>query len=366
MRSPPSWSGFRLMSFEIRIFAVKRSPSLEKVLDISRNRPEAIMSKSSDRLYAFGPYRLDAVKRVLLRDGQAVPVTSKAFDTLLVLVEHSGQVLQKDELMKALWPDTIVEENNLTQQISMLRKALGERAHEHRYVVTVPGRGYSFVAQVRELQESRTGLEEHAASEAIVEAEGSLEAEQGKPKEEERTGLPPVVTPHRRWRPSLVLVALFALLVGMGVVSSYRWINGKASRPERDAQPKTIAVLPFKDLSTRSSDNSLGLGIADTLIARLSNIRQISVRPTSAVIKYAGDDREALAAGRELGVDSVLEGTVQRSGDNVRVTVQLVSVRDGSPLWAQSFDERFTDVFAMQDSISEQVARAILLHLNVR
>ena len=327
------------------------------------------MSKPSDRLYEFGPYRLDAVKRVLLRDGQAVPVTSKAFDTLLVLVEHSGQVLQKDDLMKALWPDTIVEENNLTQQISMLRKALGERAHEHRYVVTVPGRGYSFVAHVRELQDSRTVLEGHTGSEVIIDAEVEREAERGKPKEEDTTLLPPVVAHplhHRRWRPSLALVALFALLVGLGVASSYRWIDGKASRQERDAQPKSIAVIPFKDLSTRSSDNSLGLGIADTLIARLSNIRQISVRPTSAVIKYAGEGAEALAAGRELGVDSVLEGTVQRSGDNVRVTVQLVSVRDGSPLWAQSFDERFTDVFAMQDSISEQVARAMMLQLNVR
>ena len=127
---------------------------------------------------------------------------------------------------------------------------------------------------------------------------------------------------------------------------------------------KSIAVLPFKDLSTRSSDNSLGTGLTDTLIARLSNIRQISVRPTSAVIKYAGENWDARDAGRELGVDSVLEGTVQRSGDRVRVTAQLVSVRDGSALWAQSFDGSFTDIFVMQDSISEQIARAMLLKLN--
>ena len=107
------------------------------------------MSQQLEYVYEFGPFRIDALKRVLMREGEMVPLTSKSLDTLLVLVEHRGQVVSKDDLMKTLWPDTVVEENNLTQQISMLRKALGERANEHRYVVTVPGRGYSFVAEVR-------------------------------------------------------------------------------------------------------------------------------------------------------------------------------------------------------------------------
>jgi serine/threonine-protein kinase len=331
------------------------------------------MSKPSDRLYEFGPYRLDAVKRVLWREGEPVPVTSKAFDTLLLLIEHSGQVLQKDELMKALWPDTIVEENNLTQQISMLRKALGERAHEHRYVVTVPGRGYSFVAHVRETASNETGLDEPRRSEAVINQEVEVEEGRERAKGEERADRPQpaasaasAAAHPRRWNSSLTLVALFALLFGLGLASSYHWMNSKARGGEARAHGRSIAVLPFNDLSTRSSDNSLGLGIADTLIARLSNIRQISVRPTSAVLKYAGAEREALAAGRELGVDSVLEGTVQRSGDTVRVTVQLIGVRDGKPFWARSFDERLTDVFAMQDSISEQIARAMVQELNVQ
>jgi len=322
------------------------------------------MSKSPDRLYEFGPYKLDAVKRVLLRDGQTVPVTSKAFDTLLLLVEHSGEVLQKEELMKALWPDTIVEENNLTQQISMLRKALGERAHEHRYVVTVPGRGYSFVAQVREMRgddEAGRMTYEQALVESVAAAEE--ERESAKASIELAAANPPRP---RRWNASLTLVAIFAMLFGLGLASSYHWINGEARQGATHESGRSIAVLPFNDLTTRSSDNSLGLGLADTLIARLSNIRQISVRPTSAVIKYAGDNREAVAAGRELGVDSVLEGTVQMSGDHVRVTVQLVSTKDGSPMWAQSFDERFTDPFAMQDSISDQIARAMMAQLNVK
>ncbi|MGB7923104.1 MAG: winged helix-turn-helix domain-containing protein, partial [Pyrinomonadaceae bacterium] len=322
------------------------------------------MSKPSDRLYEFGPYRVDGVKRVLLRDGEPVQVTSKVFETLLVLVERNGQVLEKDELMKALWPDTIVEENNLTQQISMLRKALGERAGDHRYVVTVPGRGYSFVASVKEIADSGAQLTvEERAGPQLAPDTAEEDGEQAKP--EETIDLPHAVaatTATRRSRMSLTLmVAVFALLAGLGVLFSYRWIEGKAEQRVTDAPGRSIAVLPFKDLSTRSSDNSLGTGLTDTLIARLSNTRQISVRPTSAVLKYAGETWDARAAGRELGVDSVLEGTVQRAGDRVRVTAQLVSVRDGSALWAQSFDGSFTDIFAMQDSISAQIATAVLL-----
>lgn len=108
------------------------------------------MSEPHERAYEFGPFRLDARRRTLTRDGRPVAVTSKVFDTLLVLVERRGRVVAKSELMDALWPDTAVEENNLTQHISTLRKILGERAGDHRYVVTRPGRGYSFVAEVRE------------------------------------------------------------------------------------------------------------------------------------------------------------------------------------------------------------------------
>jgi TolB-like protein/Flp pilus assembly protein TadD len=124
-------------------------------------------------------------------------------------------------------------------------------------------------------------------------------------------------------------------------------------------------VLPFKSLNSDSANDYLGTGMSDTLIAKLSNIHQISVRPTSTVIKYAGQSQDAQTIGRELGVDSVLEGTVQKAGDRVRVTVQLVNVQDRHPLWAQSYDEKITDIFTLQDVISEQVAQTMLVKLNV-
>src|SRR5262247_1228251 len=116
------------------------------------------MNASPKRFYEFGPFRIDTVKRLLLCDGEPIALKSKCFETLLALVEARGQVLGKDELMRRIWPDTIVEESNLTGYISALRKALGENPREHRYIVTVPGRGYSFVAEVKELREESAEL----------------------------------------------------------------------------------------------------------------------------------------------------------------------------------------------------------------
>src|ERR1700686_2590272 len=111
------------------------------------------MSEETNRFYEFGPFRIDTARQLLLRDGQPVPLTSKAFETLLALVQRGEQLVSKDELMKLLWPDTFVEESNLTQHISMLRKALGESPQDHRYIVTMPGRGYRFAQKVRELSD---------------------------------------------------------------------------------------------------------------------------------------------------------------------------------------------------------------------
>lgn len=317
-------------------------------------------------VYEFGPFRIDSVKRQLLREGEPITLTSKSFDTLLALVEHRGQVVNKDELMKRLWPDTVIEENNLTQQISMLRKALGERAGEHRFVVTVPGRGYSFVAEVREVcgDESALIVEQHTRSRITVDIEDEHEKEL--PVREENVKYIPAALPahRRRWRQRTAILSGLAILFAL-VVSLALWSAFHNPLPEKKAEIKrSIAVLPFKSLDNDPANDYLGTGMTDTLIAKLSNIREINVRPTSSVIKYAGQRQDALAIGNELGVDSVLEGTIQKAGDRVRVTVQLINVQDRIPLWAQSFDEKLTDIFSVQDAISSQVAGAMLVKLN--
>jgi DNA-binding winged helix-turn-helix (wHTH) protein/TolB-like protein/Flp pilus assembly protein TadD len=356
-------------------------------------------SQTEQHFYEFGPFRVDTLKRLLLREGATVPLTAKAFDTLVTLVQHSGQDLDKDELMRTVWPDTVVEENNLTQNVSMLRKALGESKSEHRYIVTIPGRGYRFVAAVTEvaepgravaemqerrgdtgtpgLGEGMTGdghglngskAETKPFGEALIsEPDSSAPLPVFRPRPGVSVSPRPGVSPSPR-RSSASLLKSVALVTALAAALgglAYWWLSNRAQPAvEKLAPPGSIAVLPFRPIGMTASDEYLGLGMADALITKLSNIRQISVRPTSAVIKFAGDAKtDPVSAGRELNVDSVLEGSIQRAGDRMRVTVQLISVRESRPLWAHSFDERLTDIFTVQDSISAQVAEALTLKL---
>ncbi len=247
--------------------------------------------------YKFGPFRLEASERRLLRDGAPILLPPKAFDTLLVLVANCGRILKKDDLMKAIWPETLVEENNLSQYISALRKALGDDPNGHRYIETLPRLGFRFVARVIEAREDQSP-------------------------------------------------------------------NTTKSSQADGASIRSIAVLPFKYLGSDGGDEYLGLGIADAIITRLSNLKQIVVRPTSSVRKYAaGLEDDALMVGEALRVEAVLEGNIQRAGNRIRATVQLISVQHEAPLWAEKFDVEFKDIFTVEDAASEQVARALILKL---
>ena len=265
-----------------------------------------MVDKQTRPIYEFGVFRLDPSERLLLREGQPVPLTPKVFDTLLALVENPGRLIDKDQLISRLWPDTFVEEVTLARNISDLRKALREPTGEHKFIETVPKRGYRFTSEVTCIRPevSTVVVQRHTRSRMVVEEQ--LEA---------------------------------------------------------DTTLRSIAILPFRPISVERRDEFLELGIADALITRLSNISQIVVRPTSSVRKYLNLDQDSAQAGRELSVDHVLDGSIQRAGDRIRVTAQLVSVEDGRSLWAGKFDERFTDIFGVEDVISDQVANALVLRL---
>ena len=160
------------------------------------------------------------------------------------------------------------------------------------------------------------------------------------------------------------LLAAIALAIGFWFFSQRAQRSTTASRVATPSVEKKIAVLPFKPLLPENRDQVLELGMADSLITKLSNIREMVVRSLNSVRKYGGLEQDPLAAGRELQVDSVLEGSVQKSGDRIRVTARLISAADGSSLWANTFDEKFTDVFSVQDAISQKVADALALRLS--
>ena len=247
---------------------------------------------SSKPAYQFGPFRLDQERYLLLRNGETIQLSPRAFEILLFLVTHRGEILKKETLLEAIWPDTFVEESNLAQNIFLLRKALGEEKNEHRYIVTLPGVGYRFVAAVTEVTSDAPAP--------------------------------------------------------------------RAPRPSFTA----IAVLPFKSISGKDDESFLGPGLGDALIMRLSNIRNVKVRPTTAVLKYAELKDDPLLVGHELNVDALLTGVIQRAREDIRVSVQLVSVKDGVTLWAAKFDEKVTNIFSIQDSIAEQVVHSLELQLS--
>ena len=306
------------------------------------------MSPENNQLYEFGPFRADGLRRLLFREGQPVPLTSKAFDTLLVLIRNRDRVLDKDALLKAIWPNSFVEEANLAQNVSALRKALGELPGEHRFIATVPGRGYRFVSDVRPLSpmETEMTVERHTTTELVVEEE--FEQEDTK-------------APARRLLPALrTWVFLTLLAAGLGAAGWRVW-KAKATAPDV-AAARSIAVLPFQALDSQG-EKALGLGLADAVITKLSNLHELVVRPTSSILAYDAPSADRQTAGRDLDVEAILEGKVQKAGDRFRVTVQLLRVSDRKPLWAETFDESFTDVFAIEDAISERVAQALAVKL---
>ena len=312
------------------------------------------MDKQPKHLYEFGPFRLDAAERTLLRNGVPVPLTPKAFDTLLVLVENSGHLLDKDDLMRRVWPETFVEEGGLTRNISSLRKALVDGSGEQQYIETVPKRGYRFTAAVSEVTEE--------PNETVVERHTRLRVTTEEEIAETETESKLIVNPKSRTRPRPMVVALtIQVLVAVGV-TAYLLASNTAKVAGPDAPLRSMAVLPFKNLTT-GADENLGLGIADALITKLGVIKQLTVRPTSSVIRYAGQSQDPAMIGRELNVESVLDGSVQRVDGNVRISLQLINVRDGATIWTAKIDEESRDIFRLQDDVAAQVLDALSLRL---
>jgi len=321
------------------------------------------MYEHPKHFYEFDGFRLNVTERLLQLSDEVVPLTPKVLDTLLILVENTGHVMGKDELMQALWPDSYVEESSLTQNISLLRRALRERRDGGQYIETVPKRGYRFVAEVREFGGSNGALvtSELAAAPVPRKSEASL------PGSKENSLEPAIATPSpaRRFPVVRAYVAAFAGCVILLPAFGIYW--SRQNRAARAAfAPRSIAVLPFKTIGPEGDADLLGLGMADALIIKLSRLHQASVLPTSSIFKYTKREKDALAIAKDLGVDAILDGTLQRDGGRVRVTVQLLDARDGKTVWAGKFDERYENIFRLQDSLSEQMAAALVQQSNSR
>jgi TolB-like protein/DNA-binding winged helix-turn-helix (wHTH) protein/Flp pilus assembly protein TadD len=348
--------------------------------------------------YDFDNFRLDVERQKLLKNGEPVLLTHKAFQTLQILVQNFGQTVKKEDIYNELWTDSFVEDANLTQYIYLLRKTLDKNPAGVSYIETVARRGYVFTAEVKKVCAPEPVIEiphennshnnnSHNNGFSLLQtapdSNGSLHTTQpdeshrwfvqnensenlndekdGQSKSDELIAEKTKNPPRTKRFSFAGLLLAFTIAVALGLAIYFQ--TEKLVETPTSAV-NSIAVLPLQPIDDESRKGKLGLGMANAIITRLSKLEKIPVRPTSAIFRFTDEPAESVAeTGRELGVDAVLEGTVQRDGERVRVSLQLVRTADGKPLWAEMFDEKSGDIFALQDSISSRVAQSLALKL---
>ncbi len=311
------------------------------------------MSVQTKHLYEFGPFCLDAAKRRLLRDGEVVKLTPKAFETLLALVEQQGKTVEKEELLKRVWAGLVVEENNLNQCITTLRKSLGDSREKSEYIATIPGVGYRFVAEVRE-----------------IELENSQEGgKQSAPPLGDSGGVAPFPTvpgdqPGRSLRRAVRYGLLILVpLVGVAVIG-YAVISRKRSPPP-PSRPAvlSIMVLPLENLSGDPSQEYFADGVTDALIGDLAKLPGLQVISRTSSMHYKGTKKSLPEIAREIKVDAIVEGSVQRSGDRVVIRAQLIQAATDLHLWVQTYERSMRDVLDVQSEIAQTIARQVQIQM---
>jgi TolB-like protein len=260
------------------------------------------MKEADPRLFQFAGFRLDPREKILLAKGVRLALAPRVFDTLLLLVRRHGHLVEKDEFLSTLWSGTVVSDGALTQCVSLLRKTLGDEPRAPAFIETAAKRGYRFIAPVSELR---------IASRSVAPA---------RPSEPGSATAPAVAAPHTI---------------------------------------RSLAVLPFESLSGDPAQEYFADGITDELITRVAGIRELRVSSRTSSMVYKGARKSAAQIGRELGVDALLEGTLQRDGQRLRLRAQLIHAASDSHCWAKTYDRKSSDVLALQSELARDVARQI-------
>jgi TolB-like protein/DNA-binding winged helix-turn-helix (wHTH) protein/Tfp pilus assembly protein PilF len=303
-----------------------------------RHSPSATKDTPSQdtlRLYEFGPFRLDPAEHKLLRGNEIVALTPKAFDTLLLLVRNSGHLMEKDDLIRMLWPNSFVEEGSLSNNIFLLRKALGEAPS---FIETVPRRGYRFIGAVRQFPGAATTYVEMPP-----------------------VGAPTIASPPAKalWRNRTALgIAAVALLASLGAAAWFYRVPGRGGEAI-----DSVAVLPFVNASADPNSEYLSDGITESLINSLSQVPHLKVMSRDASFRYKGKETDAQTVGRDLGVRAVFKGRVTQRGDSLAISAELIDARDNSHIWGQQFSRQPSDIFGLQEEIAREMTTALRLRL---
>ncbi len=328
-------------------------------------------------LYRFGSYLLDRRKRALSQDGSPIALTPKAFDVLLFLVQNPNRLITKEELFKAVWADSFVEEGNLTQNIFLLRKALAQNSEDSGLILTIPRKGYQFAADVAEQLEStdKAAIRTPAFRISAVSAtQTPVEGTRRNRDESPQTAFLKVSElakveqapskPDGRFRLAFVISTIAVILIVAGYIS---WQRFRIAPPPR-SEKIMLAVLPFQNLTGDAKQEYLADGLTEEMIAQLSRLHpeQLGVIARTSVMGYKHGDQRLDQIGRDLSVQYVLENSLRGSGDHLRVTVQLLQVKDQSHLWAQDYDYRPRDILSLEDDVAKSVAREIQIRLTAQ
>lgn len=295
------------------------------------------MSEENRYFYEFGPYRLDPLKRRLMRDGEPLRLTPKAFELLLTLVEASGKTIGKDELLERVWAGTIVEENNLNQNITTLRKLLGDSRQESQYIATISGLGYRFVGEVR-----KVGAEEE-----------SLQRRQDAKEE--------VLAAPRSSKSAIRYAVLAIIPLGLAVLL-YAFYT-KAKPDPAPITASSIMVLPLENLSGDPEQEYFADGMTDALIGDLAKIGGLHVISRTSSMHYKGTKKSLPEIAGEIKVDVVVEGTVQRSGDRVVIRAQLIHAATDRHLWVRTYEREMRDILDLQSEIAQAIAREVQIRM---
>jgi TolB-like protein/DNA-binding winged helix-turn-helix (wHTH) protein/cytochrome c-type biogenesis protein CcmH/NrfG len=325
-------------------------------------------------LYRFGSFEIDPQRRALYCNQSRVPLTPKAFDVLLFLARNPNRLITKEELLQAVWGDTFVEEGNLKQYISHLRKALADNSEDSRLIVTIARKGYQFTADVVLAEPAdmtkRDGAQVLASG--VFTPGIAVDAKAG--NENSRTQALTVLEsskvnaviprPWSRWRFASVLGAVAVVLLVAGYIS---WRRFPAAPPPR-SEKIMLAVLPFQNLTGDPKEEYLADGLTEEMIAQLARLHpeQLGVIARTSVMGYKHSDQRLDQIGRDLSVQYVLENSLRGDGDRLRITVQLLQVKDQSHLWAQDYDYRHRDILSLEDDVAKAVAREIQIHLTTQ
>ena len=305
-------------------------------------------------MYRFGEFKLDPQRRTLLRGESPVTLTPKAFDVLFFLLRNPHRLVSKEELLRAVWGETFVEDGNLTQYISHLRKALGDNSEDARLIVTIARKGYQFAGDVAVSQAEPTtlgddpvaGTEELQTDAVLVSGLSKMEGASIRSKS---------------WRREIVVASSILLLALVGYMF---WRHSQSTGLTKARRPM-LAVLPFENLTGDPGKEYLADGLTEEMISQLSqlNPEQLGVIARTSVMGYKHKDERLDQIGRELSVQYVLENSLRENGDHLRLTAQLIQVKDQTHLWSQDYDYPAKNILNVEDNVAKAVAHEIGVRL---